>query len=186
MKRQSSLVLDALRDITLNVKTDATRSMADAGAQRFTRIPAPNRWSAAMCLEHLNRYGDFYLPHLNKAVQHPAEHHPDDYRPGWLGKRFAESMRLDESGKTKRAMRSPASTNPTDGSLRPDVLLEFLDQQERYLRVIELARTVDLGQRNIPLSVAPWIKLKLGDMLHVLVYHNQRHAAQGIRALKGL
>ena len=29
----------------------------------------PQRWSFLECLEHLNRYGDFYLPELERVVQ---------------------------------------------------------------------------------------------------------------------
>ena len=82
-------------------------------------------------------------------------------------------------------MRSPKGWNPKGEPVRDNVLLEFLDQQERYLGVIEAAREVDIRAQRVPLSVFKSIKISVGDMLQVLVYHNQRHMAQAMCATKG-
>ena len=186
MKIRVTSLLDHLRDVTLQVKTDASGSLANGGAARFMRKPTADRWNAAECLEHLNRYGDFYLPLLEEATA--ADHQTgglESYRTGLLGGPFAKSMKLNEQGTVGRTMRSPKGWNPQGEPVRDNVLLEFLDQQERYLGVIEAAREVDIRTQRVPLSVFKSIKISVGDMLQVLVYHNQRHMAQAMRASKG-
>lgn len=186
MKIHVASLLDLLRDVTLQVKTDASGPLANGGATRFMRHPSADRWNAAECLEHLNRYGDFYLPLLEEATS--VAHRTgglEFYRTGLLGGSFAKSMKLNEHGFVGRAMRSPKGWNPGNANLRDNGLLAFLDQQERYLGIIEAAREVDIRSQRVPLSLFKTIKISVGDMLQVLVYHNQRHMAQAIRATQG-
>lgn len=185
MTRAQATLLDDLRDLTLQVKMDASGPLANAGAANFVRKPTPNNWSAAECLEHLCRYGDHYLPVFRQALADSKHAPADTFKNGVLGGAFSRSMQVDGKGLPGRTMRSPKGWNPNGEGFRQDVLLAFLDQQEDFLKVIAAARSTDIGKVKIPLSIAPWIKIRMGDMLAALVYHNQRHMAQAQRATKG-
>ena len=53
---------------------------------------SPKSWSVLECIEHLNRYGDFYLPEIQRRIN--ASNHPNTktFKSSWLGNYFAESM----------------------------------------------------------------------------------------------
>jgi hypothetical protein len=52
------------------------------------------------------------------------------------------------------------------------------------LELLEAARTVDLTRTKTGISITNLIKLRLGDTLRVVVYHNWRHIEQAQRAIQ--
>jgi hypothetical protein len=46
------------------------------------------------------------------------------------------------------------------------------------LQLLNKARNTDLGKIRIPISIAPFIKLKLGDVFAFIIAHHQRHFVQ--------
>ena len=42
--------------------------MADDEPAKFAEQPAAGEWSAMQCLDHLNMYGDYYLPAIEKVI----------------------------------------------------------------------------------------------------------------------
>lgn len=148
--------------------------------------PAPGQWSAAQCLEHLNIYGRHYLPEMEKAIVRSKRngHRPAaSFRPGWLGAYFTRIMQPGADGHLKMKMKAPANAVP---SPQPDpcaMLAEFIDQQETLLRLIDLAASADLGKVRVPISLTPWIRLKLGDTFLFFTAHIRRHLLQAERAI---
>jgi hypothetical protein len=148
--------------------------------------PSPEQWSAAQCLEHLNIYGRYYLPAIEKAIQEAkrkGKSSAETFHPGWLGDYFAKLMRPNPGGKLKSKMKAPKNAVP---SARPDpraTLAEFIDQQEKMLQLLTLAAGVDLNKIRVPISIAPWIRLKLGDTFLFLTAHIERHLLQAERAM---
>lgn len=148
--------------------------------------PSPDQWSAAQCLEHLNIYGRYYLPAIEKAIQaaqqkgsHPAE----DFSSGWLGDYFAKLMRPKPGGLLKSKMKAPKNAVPSADPDPHTMLAEFIDQQETMLRLLTAAATVNLNTLRIPISIAPWLRLKLGDTFLFLTAHIERHLLQAERAM---
>jgi hypothetical protein len=64
-----------------------------------------------------------------------------------------------------------------------DVITKFLDQQKQLLELLTKAQSVDLNKVKTSISISRWIKLRLGDTLRVVIYHNQRHMKQAGRIL---
>jgi hypothetical protein len=63
------------------------------------------------------------------------------------------------------------------------VIAEFIEQQEKSLALLRKAKRVDLNKIRVPISIAKFIKLKLGDTFLFLVAHNYRHILQADRVL---
>ncbi len=149
--------------------------------------PAPGSWSAAQCLEHLNIYGRHYLPEMEKAIRQSKRtgaRPQASFRPGWLGAYFTRIMQPEADGHLKTKMKAPANAVP---SPQPDpraMLAEFIDQQETLLRLLDQAASADLGQVRVPISLTPWIRLKLGDTFLFFTAHIQRHLLQAERAIR--
>lgn len=137
-------------------------------------------WSIAQCLEHLNSYGRFYLPHIKSALEKHKHSKPKVFfTSGWLGNYFTNMM-SPNSGKHYKAFKNHIPTTTLDPA---SVVAEFIAQQELLLTYLEEAKKINIGEVKIPVSIAPWVKLKLGDVFQFLMAHNERHIAQAKRNL---
>lgn len=145
--------------------------------------PSPAQWSILECLEHLNLYGDYYLPAIKKALQ-KAEPLKDasEFCSGWLGGYFSALM-LGKNGQILK-LTAPRSKNPLFTKVPEYVIDRFLEQQNQYLSFLSEAQNVNLGNVRVPISIAPWLRFKLGDTLRFCIYHNERHINQAERVLR--
>ncbi len=138
----------------------------------------PTQWSILECIEHLNRYGEFYLPEISQRLQNAPQLSSDTpliFKSGWLGSYFAEAML---PRKKLNKMKTFKSMNPLGSQLDKSTLETFIDQQKQMLQLLNLAQNVDLTRIKAAISISKWIKLRLGDTLRVVIYHNQRHIVQ--------
>ncbi|MEZ4987727.1 MAG: DinB family protein [Saprospiraceae bacterium] len=167
-------LLDELAQITDNNKKVAL-SFLQMEEEQLNQRYAAQSWSILECIEHLNRYGDFYIPEISKQLAASAYPHDAVFRSGWLGNYFAQSM-LPKQPLNK--MKTFAAMNPIGSSLNHDVIHTFIQQQEQLLQLIDQARLSDLNRIKTAISISHWIRLRLGDTLRVVVYHNWRHIVQ--------
>ena len=161
--------------------------------QRFQNVsepllnkPADNAgWSIAQCLEHLNSYGRYYLPAIEKAMAKAAGNKPVLYfQSSWLGNYFYKMMLPESNGGIKKKMKSPKDHQPGLQLNSEKVLNEFISQLEILGRLLTEAHDTDLNLAKVPVSIAPFIKLKLGDVFLFLTAHINRHVLQAERALQ--
>lgn len=138
-------------------------------------------WSVLECLQHLNLYGDFYIPELNKRIAKSATLIETQFKSGWLGNYFAKSMLPKEN---LNKMKTFKSMNPIHSALSLNVIDVFIDQQKQLLALLEKAQSVSLNKVKTSISITPFIKLKLGDTLRVVIYHNERHIVQANKILE--
>jgi DinB superfamily len=181
---QTTVLLDNLYQKTESFLENAIREWQLLPAEQFNRQPAPNAWSAAQCLEHLNVYGRYYLPELKKAIGKAAKQPTATYKSGWLGDYFYRLMLPNTEGGLKSKMKAPKNAIPPVQLNAAAVIAEFIEQQEQLLQLIEQARAVNIGSVRIPISLTKWIRLKLGDTFLFVTAHNERHILQASRALK--
>lgn len=147
---------------------------------------SPEQWSAAQCLEHLNIYGRYYLPAIEKAIQEAkrkGSRSTTNFSSGWLGDYFAKLMRPKPDGQLKSKMKAPKNAVPSSNPDPRAMLAEFIDQQETLLKLLTAAATVNLNNVRIPISIAPWLRLKLGDTFLFFIAHIERHLLQAERAI---
>jgi len=152
---------------------------------RFARKPSPEGWSANECLQHLNSYGRYYLPAIEKSLRPSSnvDSPVGQFSPGWLGDYFTRLMLPGQDGKLKMKMKSPKDHTPKNIAESHQVISEFIDQQEKLLQLLTTAKKANLNLRKVGISIAPFIKLKLGDVFMFLIAHLVRHTLQAERAL---
>ena len=169
----------------------ALTERASSAARKFRENPNrnlnfrnhPEQWSALECLEHLNRYGEFYLPAIEKAIlSQQKNRNVNTFKSGLFGNYFANLMRVKEGKITK--MRTPADKNPLGSQLSLTTVDRFLKQQEMLKSLLNQARHVDLTRTKVPISLTRLIRLRLGDTFRFFVYHIERHIAQANRVLE--
>jgi len=141
-------------------------------------------WSVLECVEHLNLYGDFYLPEIEKRIALKKTASPSGtYKAGFLGNYFANLMKV-QTGKIKK-MKSPKDKNPAGSQLTATTLDRFLKQQALLTTLLNKALQTDLVRTKASISLTPFIKLRLGDTLRFFVYHIERHVAQAANVIAG-
>ncbi len=179
---------------TLHQQTESFLQKAIADWQMLpdsclTTSPAPGQWSAAQCFEHLNIYGRYYLPAMEKAIQSGrsrSSRPSESYHPGWLGSYFTRLMRPQADGSLSSKMKSPKNAVPAAAPDARAELAEFIDQQEKMLQLLDAAAAVNLHHVRVPISIAPWLRLQLGDTFSFVVAHTGRHVLQAERTLQAV
>lgn len=87
-----------------------------------------------------------------------------------------------KNGKIVR-MKTPGDKNPSGSALSPIVIDRFIKQQEMMRSLLEQARSVDLTKAKVPISLAKFIKLNLGDTFRFMINHIERHVIQAQNTL---
>lgn len=145
--------------------------------------PGEGKWSAVQALEHLNNYGHYYLPTIENSLKEDKPATPD-FIPGWLGNYFTNLMKPGADGKITNKMQSPKDKRPAAHPDSLPVIAEFLQQQQTLLKLLEVAKSKNIGRIRTPISISKLVKLKLGDTFRFLIAHEQRHILQMQRAIE--
>ncbi|MCE2895920.1 MAG: DinB family protein [Flammeovirgaceae bacterium] len=150
----------------------------------FALRPSSESWSANECLQHLNSYGRFYLPAIESVLSRSEKRESStQFSPGWLGNYFTKLMMPGTDGKPSTKINSPKDHAPKTIIESRLVISEFIDQQEKLLALLNTAKKFDLNAVKVGISIAPIIKLKLGDVFRFMIAHQVRHILQAERAL---
>ena len=137
----------------------------------------PEQWSILECFEHLNRYGDYYLPEIEKSILHnKSKGAVPPFTSGVIGNWFANLMKV-KNGKIVK-MKTPGDKNPSGSKLTILTIDKFLQQEEMLRNLLNQAREVDLTKTKVPISLAKFMKLRLGDTFRFFIYHIERHVIQ--------
>ena len=162
----------------LNAATSVYQNLTDAALLK----PANNGgWSIAQCFDHLNSYGDFYIPAISKSLNKAAFSSSNTvFKSTWLGDYFT---RLMEPGQYMKKMKAFKNHVPKNNLKAHEVISKFITQSEALLNLIKAANDKDINAIKIPISLTAFIRLKLGDVFQFIIAHNARHIAQAQRNL---
>lgn len=132
-------------------------------------------WSILECLEHLNLYGDFYLPQIENKIKNSTTNADIEFKSGILGNYFAKSMLPKEK---LNKMKTFKDKNPLNAKLDKSVVDKLINQQIKLLEFLNQSRNVSLNKVKIQTSISSLIRLKLGDTFQFFINHIIRHFAQ--------
>lgn len=168
-----------LKKITHMNQSDLSRLIL-CSEEELNKRSHKDSWSALECLAHLNIYSAFYIPEINKNMEGTKFKKPTDkFKSGLLGNYFVKMVGPIENSKK---MKTLASSNPLGSDLSLSVLQQFGTFQEQTLEILKNATAVDLARTKCGISIAPWLKIRLGDALRVVIMHNRRHMIQALKA----
>ncbi len=144
------------------------------------QLPAQGGWSIAECFEHLNTYAEYYHPKIQQGMQRAKVVSTLPlFRNTWLGLYFIKTMHSDNKKKYK-AIKQHKPKHIENPSV---VISGFIQHQEDLLKLLQESSTKDLKNVKIKTSLAPLIKINVGDAIEFLLVHNQRHIQQARRNL---
>ncbi|MDT0690023.1 DinB family protein [Salegentibacter sp. F188] len=177
----------ASEDLISDLKARTLQNLRKA--EQMKKLPLENlnhkvndhSWSALECIKHLNLYGEYYLPEIEKRINQRDYAAEEKFASGKLGNYFAKMMLPGEKMKKIKTFRNK---NPNGSKLDKEALEEFIIQQNKILDLLEKARKISLNKTKTSISITSFLKLKLGDTLRVVIYHNDRHMLQAQKALE--
>lgn len=165
-----STLLQSLNDL-LQGQIEKLNKLKSLDEKALTQPIAPGKWSIAENLEHLLRYGDFYLPEVRQRIRNGRNKTKDSYKSGLLGIYFVESMKPG-----KKPMSTFKNMNPAlSGSVRANAVDSLEAQLNQWVQIIEELKDFDIQKIKTGISISSFIKLRLGDTLGVVIWHQERH-----------
>jgi len=147
----------------------------------------PKSWNALECIEHLNMYGDFYIPEIRKRIESvKPSNNPDSlsFKYSWWGNYFVNAVAPRPEAELNK-MNAFKKLNPISKPLDISALDKFLKQQDELKELLKQAEKIDLSAIRTN-STIPMVRLRLGDTIRVEIYHNQRHVNQACRTVERL
>lgn len=171
---QSEDLIQTLLEKTQKI-TEQAEQLKSLDLQTLTWKSNPNSWSILECIEHLNLYGDFYLPQIEEKITTSNTKNEVEFMNGFLGNYFAKSMLPKEK---LNKMKTFKDKNPLNAKLDKTVIDNFIAQQEKLITLLNQSRNVSLNKVKITTSISTVFKLKLGDTLQFYINHIIRHFDQ--------
>jgi len=167
------LIQDLIERTRINI--NQAENFKTLSTEKLNWRPENDRWSILECFEHLNLYGDFYIPEIKKRIKNSKTQPQENFKSGILGNYFAKSMLPKER---LNKMKTFKDKNPLGSKLDKTTIERFISQQEQILSLLDKSREIDLNKTKTAISISKLIKLKIGDTFRVVVYHNERHLVQ--------
>lgn len=140
-------------------------------------------WTILECVEHLNLYGEFYLPQIEKKIQETVTKNESEFKSGLIGNYFANSILPKEK---LNKMKTSKDKNPLNSKLDKTTIEKFVRQQSQLLELLNTSRNLSLNRIKIATSISSLINLKLGDAFQFFINHMLRHFAQIDRILDSI
>lgn len=179
-------LLNNLTAITEENIAVAQKKMIHLGKNQLSWSPNAESWNITEVLAHLNKYAAFYHQTFEDKISKTRfTEVKETYVSSPLGRSAWKSMKLGNAKNIKRKFKSPKGTNPrVDQDLITGRDVEdFIKNQQQLLQIIQAAKSVSLRKVKIPISISRIVRLRLGDALMFVIYHNQRHIQQAINLL---
>lgn len=174
--KQSALISELKEYV--NDHLSFAKKLNTLSSSQLNKKAKKDGWNILQCIEHLNRYGDFYLAEIESKINNAKPLLEDkDFKSGFLGKLFTKMM-LPKKGMIK--MKTFADKNPNAEELNIEVIDKFVEQQQKWLVLINKCSKVDLNKNSCRLTL-PLLKMDMGSTLQFVIYHNERHVVQAKR-----
>lgn len=179
-------LLNNLVSITEENITIAQKKMIHLGNNQLSWSPNLDSWNISEVLAHLNKYALFYHQTIEEKINKTRFTEPKEtFTSSPLGRSAWKSMKLGNANNVKRKFKSPKGTNPRldQDLITGNEVTDFIKNQQQLITLINAARGVGLRKVKIPISISRIVRLRLGDALMFVIYHNQRHIQQTLNIL---
>lgn len=165
------------------------RSLGDrVSATQWSKRPAPDAWSAADCVEHLNMTTRAYIPLLRTAFEEARQMrtgHSRSYSMDMPGRLLAFMMRpMKHIGKFKLGrVKTTGPFTPRGGQTREQLLSDFVRLQGDLIGLIRSADALPIDRVKIQ---SPFGKMRYNaySALEIVAQHEHRHLQQAEEAAK--
>jgi hypothetical protein len=152
--------------------------------ERWTRRPAPERWSAIECVQHLNLTGASTLPRVRQGVAEATlrmRSAPARYRRDFVGWLIWRSLERPGRFKTKTAVAFvPQADRPP-----AEILGAFTQLQAEHLACVQACDGLPIERVRIASPFNERVHYNVYSCLTILAAHQHRHLWQAEEAAAG-
>jgi hypothetical protein len=177
--------IDEFRRQFEQLAADADALVAPLTDDQLHRRPAPERWSVAECIEHLNTTARVYLPLLDEGIAEAIRrglYGRGPYRYNWIGRFFVWILEPPPRFRT----RAPKAFQPAPRRPRQELMAAFRAYQVQYVDRLRQANGVDLARARVRSPAPYWLWLPLGSGFALTIAHERRHLAQAREVIKNV
>ncbi|MGH1336953.1 MAG: DinB family protein [Aureispira sp.] len=186
----AQVLLQDLERLNKRLSEIALRDFTPLTVPQLNWQEAAHKWSILECIAHLNYVADFYFPPTLKALEYAKKkgsRPQKTFTRGWLGHIYVSKMRLNQNNQFKKSIEAPQKYVPVlDNNEQLDkkeVFDKFVVNQKTLTRILMEAKTINIEKTRVYAAVFNLVSIRLGDMLKILVYHDERHIVQAQRVL---
>jgi hypothetical protein len=172
--------LDDLRLQFEQIAAEAEALVHPLGDEQFHWRPAPEVWSVAECLDHLNVTARMYLPKLDEGIAEAMRHSVyglGPFRASWVGRIL---IRTSEPPSRFR-MKAPELFRPQPGRPRHEVMAAHREHQILLIDRLRGANGLDLTRARVTSPVSRWLGFSLSSGFALIAAHERRHLWQARR-----
>ena len=169
--------IDAFRLQFERLAHDADAFVGPLSDTQFTWKPAPDRWSIAQCIDHLNVTARLYLPHLDEGIANAIRqglYGEGPFKYWWPARLFVRMLEPPPRFRTK----SPAAFLPPPARTRHEIMAAYRAYQVQCVDRLRQANGLDLARARVRSPAASWIFMPLGSGFAVMTAHGRRHLWQ--------
>lgn len=179
--------IDQLLSRVANIRANVQSSFYYLEAEELRYKAAPEKWSIAENIEHINLVNHFYIKGLSKAVNQAKVGEESTFRRTLFGKWFAKTLAPKNEVVTNK-MPTFKKINPVERAKRGYAVVEkvvfqnFMDDLGQLEAILEAAKGKKVNPARLK-TVAPVLRLSFADALEVLLNHTERHLVQAKNVL---
>lgn len=162
------------------------RKIAGLSEQQLRWRPNDQSWNILEIAAHLNEYARFYHDAFRQRIEKTRFREPKEhFVSSPLGRSAWVSMKLGNARNIKRKFNAAKAYNPL---LHPELVsgndvTELIAGHEELLTLAEQAKEVNIRKVKVPISISKIVRLRLGDALLFVTYHNERHVQQALNLM---
>jgi DinB family protein len=179
--------LRAINDSLESAQSRLRRLSDKISDKDWSKRPAPDSWSAAECVEHLNLTAKAYVPLLRDAVSRarkssdpPSKHYRRDPL-GWLMSMMIGPIRGLGKFRMPR-VKTTAAFVPRGGRPQSEILSDFVRLQAELAAVIRSGDGLPLDGVKIVSPFGGRVKYSAYSALVIVARHQHRHIDQAEEA----
>jgi hypothetical protein len=172
--------IDDFRAQFEQISGEADALVAPLSDAQYAWQPAPDAWSVAQCLDHLNTTAREYLPMMDEGIADAIRrglYKPGPYVYNWIGRTMVWAVKPE----TRIRAKTPKTFQPPAGRPRHDVMAAFRAYQVQYIDRLRQANGLDLARARVSSPVVRWIRMPLGSGFAMMIAHERRHLQQARR-----
>lgn len=148
--------------------------------------PNEDAWNIREIFSHLDEFARYYHHAFSKKVDTTRFTEPREiFLSSPMGKSAWKSMKLGNARNVKRKFKAQRTNNPSvvPSIIKENAIQDFIQYQKELKEIFERAKTINVRKSKIGISISKIVRLRFGDALLFVVYHNQRHIQQAINLL---
>jgi hypothetical protein len=186
MYMTSSELLAVVNQITAENLQELKNKLSKLSHEQESWRPNDATWNLLEIYAHLNAFAAFYhTAFKHRIATTKFRTFKENFLSSPLGKSAWKSMKLGNAQNVKRRFKTQRNYNPFVNKelLTGNERSELITNLEELILICEQAKTINIRKAKVPISISKIVRLRVGDALLFVAYHNQRHIQQALNLL---